>query len=133
MELNGITWHSPINSTMTLEFDGANGIISGMYHTKPGGMTAPLIGRFNPNSDEPFGWTVTWPKGNYPKGSQTSWVATVKNIKGVLKIESSWMIREQIYENTYFSTVCGCETYTPVAATAEMIEANKHKRPPHPI
>lgn len=134
MNLNEIsTWYSPIGSYMTLNFDDITGIITGTYHTAPGGMTAALIGKYNLAGALPFGWTVAWPKEKYPTGSQTSWVATAKVINDVVTIEASWMIREKIYENPYFSTVCGCETYTPNAPSEETIEANKHKTPPHPL
>jgi len=134
MELEGITWHSPIGSYMTFSMDGNNGIMSGVYHTAPGGMTAPLIGRFNPKGPGAFGWTVSWPTSpNYPSTSETSWVANVVNINGVVTIESSWMIREQLNGNSYYSTVSGTENYTPSPPSEETIEANKHRRTPHPL
>ncbi|KKK56448.1 hypothetical protein LCGC14_3064410, partial [marine sediment metagenome] len=47
-ELNGFVWHSPINSTMTFEADGATGNLIGTYHSAVIDLSAPMIGRFNP-------------------------------------------------------------------------------------
>jgi hypothetical protein len=133
MELEGITWYSPIGSYMKFELDGTTGIMSGTYHTAPGGMTAKLTGRFDPSGPGAIGWTVSWPKGNYPSSSETSWVANVKNIDEVVIIESSWMIREQLNGNSYYSTVCGCEDYTREPPSEKTIELNKNRKQPHPL
>ncbi len=134
MELEGIIWYSPIGSSMTFEADGATGNLIGTYNTAPGGMSAPLIGKFNPKGPGAFGWTVSWPSSQkYPNTSETSWVANITNISGVVTIESSWMIREQLAGNSYYSTVSGTENYTTTKPDEKTIEANKHKRTPHPL
>lgn len=131
MELAGTTWYSKIGSYMTIESDGKGGFI-GTYYTAPGGMYAKLVGLLgSPNGA--FGWTVSWPKGNYPSNSATSWVANLKTINGIPTILSSWMIREQLAGNPYDSTVCGCEEYTTTKPSKEEIEAHKSKRAPHPL
>ena len=132
MELDNTTWHSAIGSSMTFQIDG-NGDITGLYHTAPGGMTAKLAGRIDLLGGGAFGWTVAWPKGNYPSNSATSWVANITIIDGVPTIESSWMIREELNNNPYNSTVTGCENYTQTPPSQETVEANKKKRPPHPL
>lgn len=133
-QLNNVVWYSPIGSSMTFTADGATGNLIGTYNTKPGGMSAPLIGKFNPNGPGAFGWTVSWPSSpKYPSTSATSWVANITNINGVVTIESSWMIREQLAGNSYYSTVSGTEDYTTTKSDDKTIEANKHKRAPHPL
>ena len=133
-ELNGIVWHSPINSTMTFEADGATGNLIGKYHSAVIDLSAPMIGRFNPTGPGAFGWTVSWPPSQkYPTTSETSWVANMAVIKGKVTIESSWMIREQLGTNPYYSTVSGSENYTIEPSSPEVVEAHKHVRPPHPL
>ncbi len=133
-ELNGIVWHSPINSTMTFEADGATGNLIGTYHSAVIDLSAPMIGRFNPKGPGAFGWTVSWPPSQkYPTTSETSWVANMTVINQKVTIESTWMIREQLGTNPYYSTVSGCENYTPEPSSAEVVEAFKHVRAPHPL
>ena len=131
MELAGQTWYSKIGSYMTIESDGGDGF-TGTYHTAPGGMSAKLVGLLGTPGGA-FGWTVCWPKGNYPASSSTSWAADIMIIDGVPTILSSWIIREPLANNSYYSTVCGCEEYTQVKPTPETIEAHKLKRHPHPL
>ena len=133
-ELNGIVWHSPINSTMTFVADGATGDIVGEYHSAVINLTAKMLGRFNPTGPGAFGWTVSWPPSEkYPTTSETSWVANMALKNNKVTIESSWMIREQLGTNPYYSTVNGTENYTIEPPSAEVIEAHKHVRTPHPL
>jgi len=133
-QLEGVTWYSPIGSSMEFKMDGTTGIMSGVYHTAPGKMIAPLIGRFNPDGPGAFGWTVSWPKSlKYPTTSETSWGAYIENINGIPTIVSKWIITEQLEGNLYYSTVNGCERYTPNKPDEKTIEANKHERTPHPL
>jgi hypothetical protein len=132
MDLNNTIWYSEIDSHMELKLD-AKGNITGSYHTKVGKMTAPLAGRYDKEGGDAFGWTVSWPKDKFPSNSATSWAANFNIIKGVATIQSSWMIREKLAKNSYDSTVCGCENYTQTPPSKETLEANKSKRPPHPI
>lgn len=133
-ELIGFVWHSPINSTMTFEADGNTGNIIGEYHSAVINLTAKLIGRFNPTGPGAFGWTVSWPPSEkYPSTSETGWVANMALINNKVTIESTWMIREQLGTNPYYSTVSGTENYTREPASPEVVEAHKHIRPPHPL
>lgn len=132
MELDGTKWYSEIGSYMVLKADG-NGNLTGTYYTSPGKMSAPLSGRYDPTGGSAFGWTVSWPKDQYPSNSTTSWAANITTINQVPTIKSSWMIREQLAENKYDSTVCGCENYTQTPPSEETLNANKEKRPSHPL
>lgn len=132
MELNNTIWYSELGSHMELKLDG-KGNITGSYHTAVGEMTASLAGRYDKEGGNAFGWNVAWPKGKYPSNSSTSWVANFTVIDKVPTILSSWMIREKLAENSYDSTVCGCESYTQSPPTQKTLDSNKNKRPAHPI
>ena len=60
-------------------YDGwCSGTMKGTYHTAPGGMTAPLLGLFDPSGVGAFGWTVSLAKRNSPSSSQQAGLQMLK-------------------------------------------------------